>query len=114
MGAGEAEHLWDGGARDVGVQDADLGATAGELGGEDARDERLAHAALARDHADHVLDRAALGEGLDLGRSGLLLRGSLLLLGALLARALELLADALLLGFVHGHGYLFLTLICNL
>ena len=61
-----------------------------------------------------MLDRAALGEGLDLGRGGLLRGGGLLLLGALLAGALELLADALLLGFVHGHGYLFLTLICNL
>ena len=50
----QAEHAGDGGAGDVGVQDAHAHARARELGGQDARDHGLAHAALAGHDADHM------------------------------------------------------------
>ena len=54
--AREAEHLGDRRTGEVGVEDAHAVAAALELDGEHAADERLAHTALAGDHAHDVLD----------------------------------------------------------
>ncbi len=47
MTSAHTEHLGDGGAGDVGIEDADFVAAAGKLGGDGTGDERLADAALA-------------------------------------------------------------------
>ena len=47
MTSAHTEHLGDGGAGDVGIEDADFVAAAGQLGGDGPGDERLADAALA-------------------------------------------------------------------
>ena len=57
---GDAEGLRDGGAGDVGVQDANLVAALVHFAGKQAGDQGLADAALAGDNADDVLDVAAL------------------------------------------------------
>ena len=60
VAAAHAEHLGDGGAGDIGIEDAYLVARAHELRCDAAADERLAHASLAGQNGDDVLD---LGEG---------------------------------------------------
>ena len=60
VAAAHAEHLGNGRTGDVGVEDADLVACARELRGKAAADEGLAHAPLAGQNGDDVLD---LGEG---------------------------------------------------
>ena len=69
VASAQAEHLGDRGAGDIGVEDAYLIAGACELRGDAAADERLAHASLAGQNGDDVLD---LGESvlLKLLRSG--------------------------------------------
>ena len=61
----DAEGLRNGRAGDVGVQNGHLVAALVHLGGEQAGDEGLAHAALAGHDADHMLDIGAL-----VGRQG--------------------------------------------
>ena len=93
--AGEAEHAWDRGAGDVGVQDADAVSLLGELGSDHAADQGLADATLAGDDADHALDRAVLVQ-VEGGRFLLLLRGLCALPGGL-----ELPPDGLFLFWSH-------------
>ena len=66
----DAEGLRDGRAGDVGIQNGHLVAALVHLGGEQAGDEGLAHAALAGHDADHMLDVGAL-VGRQGGRAGL-------------------------------------------
>ena len=56
MASAHAEHFGDGGAGDVGVENANLVAAAGELGCDGARHKRLADASLAGKHSDNALD----------------------------------------------------------
>ena len=56
MASAHAEHFGDGGTGDVGVENANLVAAAGELGCDGARHKRLADASLARKHSDNALD----------------------------------------------------------
>ena len=57
---GDAEGRGDGGTGDVRVQHGAVVAPALHLGGQQARHQGLAHAALAGDHGDHLADIAAL------------------------------------------------------
>src|SRR5699024_9613666 len=52
----DAEGTGDGGAGDIGVQNAHLLAPGGHGGGQRAGDGGLAHAALAADHGNHLFD----------------------------------------------------------
>lgn len=56
MTSAHTEHLGDGGAGDVGIEDADFVAAAGKLGGDGTGDERLADASLTGKHSDNALD----------------------------------------------------------
>ena len=56
VAAAHAEHLGNGGAGDIGVEDAHLVTRALELCGKATADERLAHASLAGQNGDDVLD----------------------------------------------------------
>ena len=79
--AAHAHHLGDGGAGDVGVEDADRVPAAAQFDGKRPGYERLAHASLARKHGDDVFH---------LGKAVLLeLRGSSLAAGGgcMLARS---------------------------
>ena len=62
VGVCHAEHVGDGRTGDIRVQDADALAGAVELASEDARDERLAHAALAGHDADEVMHARQLAQ----------------------------------------------------
>ena len=67
----DAEGLGDGGAGDVRVQHGAVVAPALHLGGQQAGDQALAHAALAADHGDDLVD---LGIGVELLAEALGLR----------------------------------------
>ena len=56
VASAHTEHLGDGGTGDVGVENANLVAVAGKLGGDGTGDKRLADAALAGKHGDDALD----------------------------------------------------------
>ena len=56
VASAHAEHFGNGGAGDVGIEDADLVAVTGKLGGDGAGDKRLADTALAGKHGDDALD----------------------------------------------------------
>ena len=56
----KAQHLGDGGAGDVCVQDAHASAGASQLDGQASADKRLAHAALAGNDPNHMVDLGVL------------------------------------------------------
>ena len=62
VGVCHTEHVGDGRTGDIRVQDADALAGTVELASEDARDERLAHAALAGHDADEVMHARQLAQ----------------------------------------------------
>ena len=89
----DAEGLGDGGAGDVGVQDADAVAHPGHGDRQLAGDHALAHAALAADHADDVADDG-------MGIAGLV---KILRLAAVVAAAAAVMGAAVL-GFAAAAG----------
>ena len=56
VASAHTEHLGDRGTGDVGIEDADLVAVAGKLGGDGTGDKRLADTALAGKHGDDAFD----------------------------------------------------------
>ena len=56
VASAHAEHFGDGGAGDVGVENANLVAAAGKLGCDGTCHKRLADASLAGKHGDNALD----------------------------------------------------------
>ena len=56
VASAHTEHLGDRGTGDVGIEDADLVAVTGKLGGDGTGDKRLADTALAGKHGDDAFD----------------------------------------------------------